>query len=240
MEKLEKEQGRLGDDQGGDADRRVKVNDRRRFDPEGKPRSTDAGASAKSENMSPSAGQAAQNPAEEGPGVGPAAVRAQVEADNDALRKELGAARARIDDLARAFQALSNDREEFKQRLSRERERMLDIEKGNIAQVLLEVLDELDLSLQAAANDDSPLAQGVRLIRDGILAKLQVIGIERIDPLGQPFDPNLVEAADVEITTDPANDQKVVAVMRAGYRLKDRIIRPARAKIAKYLKQAEA
>ncbi len=240
MEEIEKEQSPLRDNEDDEADRPIKVNDRRRFDPEGKPRSADAGGSAKAEKMNPGAGQARQDPAQAGPTVGPEAVRARVEADNEGLGKELEAARARIDELARAFQALSNDREDFKQRLSRERERMLDIEKGNIAQVLLEVMDELDLSLQAAANDDSPLARGVRLIRDGILAKLQTLGIERVDPLGQRFDPNLVEAADVEITTDPANDQKVVAVMGAGYRLKDRVIRPARAKVAKYVKPAEA
>jgi len=101
-------------------------------------------------------------------------------------------------------------------------------------------MDELDLSLQAAGNDDSPLARGVRLIRDGILSKLQTLGIERVDPLGEPFDPNSSEAADVEITTDPAKDQKVVGVTRAGYRLKDRVIRPARAKVAKYVKPADA
>jgi molecular chaperone GrpE len=214
----------------------LRVNDRRRFDPWGNPRSDETGSPSKAETMDPSTvsqgARDASNGSEE--------ERARVEADNEALRKDLESARKRVDELARAFQAVSNDREEFKQRLSRERDRMLDVEKGNIAQILLEVMDELDLSLQAAANDNSPLAQGVRLIRDGILSKLQSLGIERVDPLGQPFDPNLVEAADVEVTADPANDQKVVGVMRAGYRMKDRVIRPARAKVAKYVKPAEA
>jgi len=215
----------------------VKVNDRRRFDPAGNPREPDpgepprAGESGAAQHSGGTA-EASQN--------GPNADRARAEADNEALHKELEVARKRVDELARAFQALNNDREDFKQRLSRERERMLDVEKGNIAQILLEVLDELDLSLQAASSDDSPLAHGVRLIRDGILSKLQTLGIERVDPLGEPFDPNSSEAADVEITTDPAKDQKVVGVTRAGYRLKDRVIRPARARVAKYVKPADA
>lgn len=203
----------------------VKINDRRRFDPAGNPRTP--------EPVSPS--QAGEMDFSATSGTAQA-----VEADDEALRNELESARKRVDELARAFQALSNDREEFKQRLSRERDRMLEVEKGNIALVLLEVMDELDLSLQAAEADDSPLARGVRLIRDGILSKLQALGIERVDPLGERFDPNLVEAADVEITADPASDQKVVGVMRAGYRMKDRVIRPARAKVAKYVKPAEA
>ncbi|HEX4803452.1 MAG TPA: nucleotide exchange factor GrpE [Myxococcaceae bacterium] len=207
----------------------LRVNDRRRFDPSGNPRNV--------EPMSPSkAGE--PNPATAGSSS--SSEPARQDDSNEALRRELEAARKRVDDLARAFQALNSDREEFKQRLSREQERMLEVEKGNIAQVLLEVVDELDLSLQAAGDDNSPLKQGVQLIRDGILGKLQALGIERVDPLGQRFDPNLVEAADVEITTDPANDQKVVGVMRAGYRMKDRVIRPARAKVARYVEPAHA
>src|SRR5215470_15575117 len=184
----------------------VKVNDRRRFDPAGNPRDPDPGEPPRAGESSAGAAQHSGGTAEASQN-GPNADRARAEADNEALRKELEVARKRVDELARAFQALNNDREEFKQRLSRERERMLEVEKGNIAQVLLEVVDELDLSLQAAGDDNSPLKQGVQLIRDGILGKLQALGIERVDPLGQLFDPNLVEAADVEITTDPANDQ---------------------------------
>ncbi len=208
----------------------LRVNDRRRFDPSGNPRNVEPMNPSKAGEANP--GTAASSSSYSEP--------VRQNEGSEALRRELDTARQRVDELARAFQALNNDREEFKQRLSRERERMLEVEKGNIAQVLLEVLDELDLSLQAASADNSPLKQGVQLIRDGILSKLQALGIERVDPLGQRFDPNLVEAADVEITTDPANDQKVVGVMRAGYRMKDRVIRPARAKVARYVEPAQA
>jgi len=207
----------------------LRVNDRRRFDPSGNPR-----------NVDPMNYSKASEPNPDGAGSPNRSEPAGQDDGNEALRRELEASRKRVDDLARAFQALNNDREEFKQRLSREQERMLEVEKGNIAQVLLEVVDELDLSLQAAGDDNSPLQHGVQLIRDGILRKLQALGIERVDPLGQRFDPNLVEAADVEITTDPANDQKVVGVMRAGYRMKDRVIRPARARVARYVEPAHA
>jgi molecular chaperone GrpE len=156
-----------------------------------------------------------------------------------AMQRDLDAARKRVDELARGYQALLQDREDFKQRLTRERERLLDVERANVAQILLDVLDQLDLSLRASA-DDSPLTQGVRLIRDGILQKLQASGIERLDLLGKPFDPNVAEAADMEVTTQPEDDQKVVSEVRAGYRLKDRVIRPARVKVAKYMKPVEA
>lgn len=206
----------------------VRVNDRRRFDPEGNPR-TD-------EDESTSSTPQTQSVEEQ------QAVRSEIAEIEEIQRmeKELEAARKRIDELARAFQALERDREDFKQRLNRERDRVLDVEKGNLALVVLDILDELELSLQASDDDQSPLARGVRLIRDNALKKMQLLGIERVEVMNQAFDPNIAEAADTELTTEPKNDQKVVAVVRPGYRIKDRIIRPARVRVARYLSPAQA
>lgn len=156
------------------------------------------------------------------------------------LQKELETARARVNELARAYQAVQQDREEFKQRLSRERERMIDVEKGNAARALLEGIDELDRALAATPDDTSPLAQGVRLVRENLLAKAHQTGIERVSVLGKPFDPNLAEAVDMELTTERDADQTVVVELAAGYRLKDKIVRPARVKVAKYVEPAKA
>ena len=63
-------------------------------------------------------------------GPGP---QAAVDAERQRLEAELEAARRRVDELARAYQEVNKDREEFKQRLTRERERMIDVERGNVA-----------------------------------------------------------------------------------------------------------
>jgi molecular chaperone GrpE len=166
---------------------------------------------------------------------------AAVDQERRRLETELDATRRRVDQLARAYQEVQQDREEFKQRLTRERERMLDVERGNVARTLLEAVDELDRCLAMSGGDTtSPLAQGVKMIRDGLLSKLQQSGIERIQVVGLPYDPNTAEATDMEITTNPDDDQKVVAEASAGYKLKDRIIRPARVKVAKYVAPAQA
>ncbi len=164
-----------------------------------------------------------------------------VDPERQRLEAELDATRRRVDELARAYQEVQKDREEFKQRLTRERERMMDVERGNVATALLEAVDELDRSLSmSGADNTSPLAQGVQMIRDGLLSKLQQMGIERIQVVGRPYDPNTAEATDMEITPNPDDDQKVVAEVRAGYKLKDRIIREARVKVAKYVAPAQA
>ncbi|PTL75670.1 nucleotide exchange factor GrpE [Vitiosangium sp. GDMCC 1.1324] len=171
----------------------------------------------------------------------PQAAAPAVDPEKERLESELSAARRRVDQLARAYQELERDREEFKQRLTRERERMMDVERGNVATLLLEAVDELDRTLAMGGGDaSSPLTQGVKMIRDGLLSKLQQTGIERLQVVGLPYNPNTAEATDMEITTNPDDDQKVVGEARAGYRLKDRIIRPARVKVAKYVAPAQA
>ncbi|ATB48626.1 nucleotide exchange factor GrpE [Corallococcus macrosporus] len=160
--------------------------------------------------------------------------------ERERLVAELETLRKKFDTAVRAVQAAEKDREEFKQRVTRERERMLDVERGNVAVTLLEAIDELDRCLSVSAQDTSPLAEGVRMIRDGLLRKVQTTGIERLSLVGQPFDPNLAEATDMELTASPDEDQRIVAELRAGYRLKDRIIRPARVKVAKYIAPAQA
>ncbi len=195
----------------------VKVIDRRRFDVEGNARS----------------------PLGEPEPAGPPVAKPD-DGEVDRLRGELEAAHKRVDELARAFQAVDRDREDFKVRLNRERERLLDVDRGQVVQGLLEAVDELDLCLTAAADDESPLAQGVRLIREKLVRRVESTGVERLSLTGQPYDPGVAEASDVEATPNPDDDQKVVAELRAGYRLKGAVIRPARVRVARYVKPAHA
>lgn len=154
------------------------------------------------------------------------------------LKLELDAAHKRVNELAHALQAGERDREEFKQRQTRERERMLDVEKGNVANTLLEAVDQLDLVLMSS--DESPLAKGVRMIRDSVLKHAESTGIERVELLGQPYDPNRAEATDMEVTASEADDGKVTHVFKACYQLKGRVIRPGVVKVARYVKPAQA
>jgi molecular chaperone GrpE len=218
------------DDAAG-APAKVKVNDRRRFDMDGNVRET-SGAAAGPPPGQPEEGTLSTAPPAD------AAELTRLKAELEVAQKDLEASRRRVDELARAYQAVSQDREEFKARLRRERDGLIDVERGKVAVALVEAVDELDRCL--AAGDTSPLAQGVRLIRDGLLQKLQAGGVERLSLVGQPYDPNVAEAADMEVTPNPEDDQRVVAELQAGYRIKDKVIRPARVRIARYVAPAQA
>lgn len=221
----------------------VKVQDKRRIHLEELDRmQTEAAATAEPEGSGPRPGPSAGAPAPASPGEAPAGAKSGAasghEAEVDRLTRELDAARKRVDELARAIMAGDREREAFKARLSREREQLLDVERGAVAVTLLEAIDQLDLCATHA--EDSPLLRGVKLIRENLLKKAESTGIERVELTGQRFDPNLAEASDMELTPNESEDGKVLATVRGCYRLKGRVIRPGVVRVAKYVKAADA
>jgi molecular chaperone GrpE len=123
--------------------------------------------------------------------------------------------------------------EEFEQAKVRiRREVVRDVERGKRAIVaeLLEVLDNLDRAIAAARESDAPagtLLRGVELVRDQFLAKLEALGVRRIDALGQVFDAGVHDAVSTAPVSDPSQDGRVVAVAREGYAIGDELLRPA-------------
>lgn len=115
------------------------------------------------------------------------------------------------------------------ERLEREAGKELERQRGEVALELLEVLDNFDRSLEAVTTgaDLEALHQGLTLVRGQFYGALQRLGVEAIDATGTRFDPQLHEAAAMAPVSNPAQDGMVVHVMKAGYRLGDRLIRPA-------------
>ncbi len=96
---------------------------------------------------------------------------------------------------------------------------------------LLEVLDEFELALMAAEQkpDFEKFLRGVELVYAKLKDILGTEGLQRIDAEGKPFDPELHEAL---MQTGPADGEPVVAdVLRPGYTLRGRVIRPAGVKV---------
>jgi molecular chaperone GrpE len=148
------------------------------------------------------------------------------------MAAELERAHDRIDQLTRAYAALERDREEYKKRLQREREQLLEAERGEVALALLEVADGLDLAL---ANADRPaLVEGVRVVREDVLRRVQRLGIERINLVGTVFDPNLAEAVALVPDPDPARDNAVLSEVQAAYRMKGRLVRAGKVRVARF------
>ncbi len=122
------------------------------------------------------------------------------------------------------------DFENYRRRVARES--ALAQERGvvKLAKELLPALDNLDRALDAADQDD-PLLQGVRLVREELSAALGRVGIESFSPTGEIFDPSLHEAV-VHQPVEGATSGTVAEVYQPGYRLRDHVIRPARVVVA--------
>lgn len=139
------------------------------------------------------------------------------------------------------YRKAASEFEDARARLRREIGR--DVERGRreILADLLEVVDNLDRALDATrtgASSDA-LLQGVELVRRQFLAKLEGMGVRRIEADGQAFDPALHEAVTSVPTTEADRDGLVVGVIRHGYRIHDEVLRPASVAVAQAVKNGD-
>lgn len=125
--------------------------------------------------------------------------------------------------------------ERVKERLEREAQKQVDIQLGRLLLELLEVLDNLELSVKSAreSRDLEALVQGIVLIRDQFVGKLGNLGLKQEAAEGQPFDPARHEAVAVEQTDDAELDGRITEVFKSGFLFRDRLLRPAMVKVAK-------
>jgi len=134
---------------------------------------------------------------------------------------------ARLED--RYKRALA-DLDNYRKRSAREVERR--VEEGRDA-LLREWLEAVDTVERATRMDpDGPLGQGMRALLDQIEALLARRGVQRIGEAGEPFDPERHDAVEVRVTTD-APENAVVEVIRAGYAVDGRVLRPAQVAVAR-------
>ncbi len=126
--------------------------------------------------------------------------------------------------------------ENFKKRAARERQDSIRFANESLLGRLIPVLDNFEMALAAAnqANENSAdsLKTGVDMIAGQLRNVLIEAGLEEIDAAGKPFDPNLHEAVSQQETAD-APDGHVLLQLRKGYKLKERLIRPATVIVSK-------
>jgi molecular chaperone GrpE len=138
----------------------------------------------------------------------------------------LAAVATQRDEYLDALRRLQADFENYKKRVIKQQTEHLERAAEGLVVKLLPVLDALDLAVSHAG--DSPEAKVVAPIAASLVDVLQKEGLERIDPQGQPFDPNQHDAVMHE---EGDEEPEVSDVLRAGYRWKGRVLRPAMVKV---------
>ena len=156
---------------------------------------------------------------------------------DDDLTPSEQAADAVVDDLRSALEErdaqylrLAADFENFRRRSAQEGLDRVRYAPEAAAVALLPVLDNLQRAIQHAPEGD-PMVDGVRMVARQFEDALGSLGVTRIEAAGQPFDPALHEAIGGEESPDVAEDT-VLAVLQDGYRLHDRVLRPALVRVA--------
>lgn len=144
----------------------------------------------------------------------------QLRADYDVLLTELNEQK---DNFMRRTAEYDNSRK----RLAKEKDEVVKFANEKLLQDFLPVLDSLEMTLSHAPDrDGDPLVSGVALVLKQFLQLLNKHGLEELGNVGEAFDPNLHEAIASESTEDMASGH-ITKVHRKGYKLKDRLIRPA-------------
>src|SRR5215510_7155160 len=175
-------------------------------------------------------GEAVPPPAEAGdpPETAVGAVGLPVELSEEAVKRledELAELRDRHVRLAAEY-------DNFRKRVAKERLELTDRAQAALAGKLLDVLDDLDrVESGGQLSENDVVQQALILIERKLRKELEAAGLERLDPVGMPFDPSLHEAVSVVAAPDPAKDHTVSATFQAGYRFKGSLLRPARVQV---------
>ena len=133
------------------------------------------------------------------------------------------------------LQRLAADFDNYRKRVLKEQTRAVEMASEPLMRRLLEVLDEFELALMAAERkpDFERFLHGVELVYAKLLETLRSEGLERIDALGKPFDPSLHEALMQSGDGEGQEEPVVGDVLRQGYTLRGRVIRPAGVKVVR-------
>lgn len=167
--------------------------------------------------------------------VEPAAAPSYIEQ----LEQQLERAQQRLVELQSQLRSeLAEEVESTRRRLEREAEQQAKRQRAEMAAPMLEVLEALERSISVGAQSGpegarDAVLQGVEMVRQLMLRKLGELGLERIETVGQRFDPTLHEAIGLVAVDDPAQDGMVISEVTPGFALGGQVMRAPRVQVGR-------
>jgi len=132
---------------------------------------------------------------------------------------------------------ITADFDNYKKRAAREKQDAIKYANESLLEKLIPVMDAFEMALAATQSNGTGAVQslqtGINMVSQQLKSALADAGLEEVDAAGQPFDPKLHEAVSQKETTDMPEGQ-VVQQLRKGYKLKDRLLRPATVVVSKH------
>jgi len=163
--------------------------------------------------------------------VTPQIEQEEVAEDVESLKKALSEEKAKAESYLANWQRAQADFINYKRRAEQERTETIEFANSALILSLLPVLDDLERALDNVSEKLAGLTwvDGIVLIYRKLKAILEGHGLTEIKALGEPFDPNLHEA----VLYGEGEDGKVIEELQKGYKLRDRVLRPALVKVGK-------
>ncbi len=189
-------------------------------------------------NKEDAAGQVAPDqarPATEETAAGP-----EADADPSVLRAQLEEEKAKADKYLSNWQRAEADLANFRRRSEQERADLARFGNANLIRKILPVLDDFERAISSIPEDDQSLAwvDGIKLIDRKLRTILEQEGVSNIEAVGREFDPHFHEAVMHE--GGEGDTDMVVQELQRGYRLHDRVLRPAMVKVGRGNKKESA
>jgi molecular chaperone GrpE len=150
----------------------------------------------------------------------------EAQTNNAELEERLAEVERERDEYLNDLKRVAADFENYRKRVARDQEGLVARAHERLVKELLPVLDDLERALEAAAqHEEAELEEGVRLVHRELVEALAREGLVEVETEGQ-FDPHVHEA----LLSQPSEqeDGSVIEVLQKGYRLGDRVLRPAR------------
>ena len=176
-----------------------------------------------------------ESPATESPSLKPSYVE-ELEARTKAAEQKVLEVQARFEQLRKQLQS---ETDETRQRLNKAADERAHREKANFISELLPVLDNLQRATEAAESGAAlpDIVAGVRQTANSFESALSAAGVEPILSVGEQFDPQLHEAVETAEVDGP-DEGKVIEEYARGYRIGERLLRPARVKVGRHTEKA--
>jgi molecular chaperone GrpE len=149
---------------------------------------------------------------------------------------ELKARAAKADEHWDRLLRTTADFDNFKKRAAREKQEAIKFANEGLLQKLVPLLDNFEMALAASQQPRTEAVQslqtGIQMVYQQLKNVLTESGLEEVEALGKPFDPNLHEAVSQKESAE-APEGQVLQQLRRGYKLRDRLLRPASVVVAK-------
>lgn len=157
------------------------------------------------------------------------------------LEKKLADSEKKLDEVVASYRQHKAEStaeiQKIRQRIQNDHNRRLIQANVEVAKKFLPVLENLERALAASADSATggTLQEGIRLICQQFQGALADLGVEPMEVLGQPFNPEVAEAIEMVPVFEEKQDHEIMEIVSKGYRLGEALVRQARVKVGKYV-----